>query len=420
MSLTVKIRGDASHFDKTIKGVTSKVKSYGGALKAVGMGVAGAGAAIAAAGAAAGALAYKITLIGEAANTSRARLNQIVKSMGTFGDESGIVSERISKLADDQARLLGVDNQTIRMTQSKLATFKELLETADETGGAFDRATMAAVNMAAAGFGAAETNAVQLGKALNDPVKGITALARSGITFTAQEKEKVKVLVESNQMLKAQDMILGAIEKQVGGAAAATADGTSRMKESFAQLIQAFAMPFSQAFQNLPMMMEGGFESMRDKASTFGGVFKVAIEDSFKGEYDGLVKIGMGIAQAIGAGLKAGLKIAFYGASQSIMEGIENINPLRKLDMFKDSGKLSEQLKDTNTEIMQRAIEDAVTSARDSFNALSAPVGVTPTAQRLFDQGVRAGDPGYGGTEMSKMLETLERIARAVDKPFPN
>jgi hypothetical protein len=420
MSLTVKIRGDASHFDKTIKGVTSKVKSYGGALKAVGMGVAGAGAAIAAAGAAAGALAYKITLIGEAANTSRARLNQIVKSMGTFGDESGIVSERISKLADDQARLLGVDNQTIRMTQSKLATFKELLATADETGGAFDRATMAAINMAAAGFGEAEQNAVQLGKALNDPIKGITSLARSGITFTAQEKEKAKALVESNQMLKAQDMILGAIEKQVGGAAAATADGTARMKESFAQLIQAFAMPFSQAFQNLPMMMEGGFESMRDKASTFGGVFKVAIEDSFKGEYDGLVKIGMGIAQAIGAGLKAGLKIAFYGASQSIMEGIENINPLRKLDMFKDSGKLSEQLKDTNPEIMQRAIEDAVTSARDAFNALSAPVGVTPAAQRLFDQGVRAGDPGYGGTEMSKMLETLERIARAVDKPFPN
>jgi hypothetical protein len=102
------------------------------------------------------------------------------------------------------------------------------------------------------------------------------------------------------------------------------------------------------------------------------------------------------------------------------MEGIENINPLRKLDMFKDSGKLSEQLKDTNPEIMQRAIEDAVTSARDAFNALSAPVGVTPIAQRLFDQGVRAGDPGYGGTEMSKMLETLERIARAVDKPFPN
>jgi hypothetical protein len=69
---------------------------------------------------------------------------------------------------------------------------------------------------------------------------------------------------------------------------------------------------------------------------------------------------------------------------------------------------------------MAKQIENAVLGMRDAMNSLSAPVGVTPTAQRLFDQGVRAGDPGYGGTEMSKMLETLERIARAVDKPFPN
>jgi hypothetical protein len=221
-------------------------------------------------------------------------------------------------------------------------------------------------------------------------------------------------------MLKAQDMILGAIEKQVGGAAAATADGTARMKESFAQLIQAFAMPFSQAFQNLPNMMDGGFEEMKKRAETFGGVFRVAIEDSFKGEYDGLVKIGVAIASAIGAGMKAGFKIAIVEASQMVMRGIENINPLRKLDIFEGSGKISEKIGAGKTEFMSATIEDAVNSLRDAMNSLSAPVGVTPTAQRLFDQGVRAGDPGYGGTEMSKMLETLERIARAVDKPFPN
>jgi hypothetical protein len=151
-----------------------------------------------------------------------------------------------------------------------------------------------------------------------------------------------------------------------------------------------------------------------------GGVFGQAIKESFRGEYDGLVKIGVEVASAIGTGLKAGLKIAFYEASRSIMEGIENINPLRKLETFKDSGKISEQMKGTNAEIIARTIEDAVASFRDSLNALSAPVGVTPAAQRLFDQGVRAGDPGYGGTDMGKMLDALERIARAVDKPFPN
>jgi hypothetical protein len=235
-----------------------------------------------------------------------------------------------------------------------------------------------------------------------------------------EERERIKAMVESNQIGKAQALVLDAIEKQVGGAAAATADGTARMKESFAQLIQAFAMPFSQAFQNLPMMMEGGFEEMRKRAETFGGVFRVAIEDSFKGEYDGLVKIGVAIASAIGAGMKAGFKIAVVEAGQMIWQGLENIIPLRRLEMFQGSGKMSEEIGAGKTDYMAKQIENAVFGMRDAMNSLSAPVGVTPTAQRLFDQGVRAGDPGYGGTEMSKMLETLERIARAVDKPFPN
>jgi hypothetical protein len=71
---------------------------------------------------------------------------------------------------------------------------------------------------------------VQLGKALEDPIKGITALARSGVTFTEQEKEKIKVLVESGELLEAQNMVLGAIEKQVGGTAAASASSFDKIK----------------------------------------------------------------------------------------------------------------------------------------------------------------------------------------------
>jgi hypothetical protein len=47
-------------------------------------------------------------------------------------------------------------------------------------GGNFDRATQAAIDMGAAGFGSAEQNAAQLGKALNDPITGLAALRRSG------------------------------------------------------------------------------------------------------------------------------------------------------------------------------------------------------------------------------------------------
>ena len=152
------------------------------------------------------------------------RLSQIMSSMG-YPEATA----RVSAYADELEKNLAVDGELIKATQAKLATFANLTKSVNESGGAFDRATVAALDLAAAGFGSAETNAVQLGKALQDPVKGIGALARAGVTFTAQEKEKIKTLVESGQTLQAQDMILKAIETQVGGTAEAS-------KSSFAAI----------------------------------------------------------------------------------------------------------------------------------------------------------------------------------------
>jgi hypothetical protein len=179
---------------------------------------------------------------GEQVNSANNRVRQINKSMGLFGKETDVVTKRLIKLAEAQARELGISNLTVKATQAKLLTFKNLAQSANTVGGAFDRANKAALDLAAAGFGSAEGNAVQLGKALEDPIKGLAALARSGINFTEQEKEKIKTLVESNKMLEAQELVLAAIEKQVGGTAEATADDTKKMKEAFDQVKQSIGL----------------------------------------------------------------------------------------------------------------------------------------------------------------------------------
>jgi hypothetical protein len=180
----------------------------------------------------------KAIAAGEALSTANARILQINKSMNLFGSNTKIVSDRLIKLAEATAMQTGMDNLSIKATQAKLLTFKNLAKTADQVGGAFDRATVAAIDLAAAGFGEAESNAIQLGKALEDPIKGIAALSKSGVTFTAVEKEKIKALVESGNVLAAQEIILKALEKQVGGTAVATANGSDIMKEGFAQFTQ--------------------------------------------------------------------------------------------------------------------------------------------------------------------------------------
>lgn len=202
------------------------------------------------------ATATKLVKEGEAFNTANDRITNIAKSMGLFGDEAENVSKRLQGLAETTAKQVGMDNLSIKATQAKLLTFAELAKTADVAGGAFDRATQAAIDLAAAGFGEAEQNAVQLGKALQDPVKGITALARSGVTFTAKEKEKIKQLVKANKVLEAQDMILKAVETQVGGTARATANGTDKLNESFAQMRQKLGVALLPVFEKFMPYLE--------------------------------------------------------------------------------------------------------------------------------------------------------------------
>ena len=169
----------------------------------------------------------------EQARVANDRIEAIAKSMDEFGNQTAKVTKRIQDYADSQEFSLGVDADVIKATQAKLLTFRNLTKTAGTMGGAFDRATKAAIDMAAAGFGSAESNATQLGKALNDPIKGITALNRAGIQFTEDQKALIQSLVDSGKMLEAQDMILSEIESQVGGTAAATATASSKMTIAF-------------------------------------------------------------------------------------------------------------------------------------------------------------------------------------------
>jgi len=213
--------------------------------------------ALAAAGVAAIAFGKKAIEAGEGAATANARIAQINDSMGLFGESTDTVTQRLISYAEATARATGIDTNSIKITQAKLLTFKELAASANEVGGEFDRATQAAIDLASAGFGSAETNAVQLGKALQDPIKGLTALGRSGVTFTEIEKERIKTLVESNKIGEAQKLILEAIETQVGGTALATANASEKMRVGFTQLQEKIGLALLPTFEKFADFLIG-------------------------------------------------------------------------------------------------------------------------------------------------------------------
>lgn len=234
-TLKLNLLADVSNFNKELGGVQGKLKGFQSSLKQAGQVSSIALGGLAAAG-------FTAVKAAEGVAIANNRLDNILTSMG-YPE----ATKRVQDYAQALEVTTAVDAEVIKATQAKLATFKNLTATVDTAGGAFDRATVAALDMAAAGFGTAEGNAVQLGKALEDPIKGITALTKSGITFTDAEKEKIKTMVESGDVLGAQTMVLEAIEKQVGGTAEATATGSAKMSLALGNVSEAIGtglLPF--------------------------------------------------------------------------------------------------------------------------------------------------------------------------------
>jgi phage-related protein len=266
--ISVTISGNAAPLKKSLDESDTALGKFGssvgkmGKLAAVGF---------AAAGAAAGAFAVSAIKGAEAARVADDRLAAVNKSMNLFGDSTAAVTTRLQKLADAQEFELGVTAETIKATQAKLLTFNELGKSANELGGQFDRATTAAVDLAAAGFGSAETNAIQLGKALQDPIKGITALAKSGVTFTDAEKERIAVLIESNKIGEAQELVLAAIEKQVGGTAAATVTSSFKIGAAFGHIKDSIGEVLLPIFDRLAsFVVEKVIPFFNDLSERFG------------------------------------------------------------------------------------------------------------------------------------------------------
>lgn len=158
---------------------------------------------------------------------------QIIKSTGSAAK---LTAGQVSDLATAISNKTGVDDEQIQAGANLLLTFKNVKREGAGLDDIFGRATASAADLSAAGFGSVDGAAKMLGKALNDPIKGVSALGRAGVTFTAEQKEQIKTLTESGDVLGAQKLIMKEVESQVGGVAAASSTAGEKMHVAFGNL----------------------------------------------------------------------------------------------------------------------------------------------------------------------------------------
>lgn len=162
-----------------------------------------------------------------------AQTAQVIK---TTGGVAKVTAEDVGNLATKLSMKTAIDDEQIQTSTNLLLTFKNVRNEVGEGAKVLDRATAAALDLSASGFGSTDSAAKMLGKSLNDPLKGITALSRAGVTFTEGQKTQIKRLVEQNDLLGAQKIILKEVESQVGGQAEAQATAAEKASVAWANV----------------------------------------------------------------------------------------------------------------------------------------------------------------------------------------
>ncbi|WP_146030489.1 phage tail length tape measure family protein [Pseudovibrio exalbescens] len=165
----------------------------------------------------------------EGFETQSLKLDAVLKATGF---SAGRTAQQLENLAQ------GVGYDTLAGTTGARDAITQLLTFRSITGETFDRTIQLSQDLAAVGFGTLESSAVQLGKALEDPANGLSALRRVGVSFSQSQRDLINNFVKTGQVAQAQNVILDAVESQVGGAGVAAGSGLAGAYDGLAEATQ--------------------------------------------------------------------------------------------------------------------------------------------------------------------------------------
>ena len=213
----------------------------------------------------------------KAFDTQQKAIAQVEAGLISTGQAAGFTSKELQKMASDlQAKTLFGDEVILKDATAQLLTFTNI------AGEQFARTQKAALNLATRLDGDLKSASIQLGKALNDPIANLSALSRSGIQFSKDQKEVIKSLAETGRLAEAQTIILDELEKQYGGAAeAARLAGLgpfqalqmvlSDLSEEFGALIMENLEPFRLKVEQITKFLQNLTDEQRRTIVSFAG-----------------------------------------------------------------------------------------------------------------------------------------------------
>lgn len=247
----LELKADQTLLNQGMNTAQADVNGWLGGLSALGGQILGGVLAAGAAGiAAASGLMFGAIQNAMEAEQVQAQLNAVLKSTGGV---AGVTAEQVNALAAQYASVTKFGDEAIVSGQNILLTFTNIGQDV------FPAATATMLDMSQALGQDLQSSAVMLGKALQDPIAGVTALRRVGVNFTDAQMEMIATMVEAGDVAGAQALILNELQTEFGGsaeAAGATFGGQIEiLKNKLGDMLETIGMGLLPALTQLAAIL---------------------------------------------------------------------------------------------------------------------------------------------------------------------
>lgn len=221
-------------------------RSFNKAAKAAAIGLAAAGAA---------AVAFGISAVKAFSESEQvmAQTNAVLKSTKNV---AGVTAEQVGKIATSLQNVTKFSDETIQSGENLLLTFTKIGKDI------FPQATEVMLDMSQALGQDVKASAVQLGKALQDPILGVTALRRVGVNFSQSQRDLIENLVNTGRSAEAQRLILKELQTEFGGSARAAG-------ETFAGKLEILKNQFDDIKESIGKVIVEALSPLAARLSTF-------------------------------------------------------------------------------------------------------------------------------------------------------
>jgi tail length tape measure protein len=238
-TLTAEIGADISGLTSGLKTAKDKLTDFGDGLQSAGKTMLAMSAPI---------LGFLGASVKAAADSELAvaQLNTVLKS--TKG-AAGVTAKSATDLASALQKTTRYGDEEILSAENLLLTFTNIKKNV------FPQVTKLALDMSTALGQDLKSSSIQLGKALQDPITGVTALRRVGVNFTESQMDMIKALVKSGDLLGAQKIIIKELQTEFGGSAEAAgktfAGQLDILKNQFGEVMESVGKALIPALQQL-------------------------------------------------------------------------------------------------------------------------------------------------------------------------